>query len=358
MAIYEVESESIKPIPEAHFAKLGLKERGDLQRLIRDRIEVVAPDTMVLAEEFGNWEDSRRRIDLLALDREANLVVIELKRNEDGGFMDLQAIRYAGMITGMTFDQAVAAHQAYRTARGIEGDAQETILEFLGWGEPDEDAFAGDVRLVLVSAEFSKELTSAVMFLNERELDIRCVRVKPYSLEDRVLVDVQQVLPLPEASDYVVKLREKAREERRKQRSSKDLTKFDVTIVDETEAHLPKRRAIFRVVRHLCDRGITPEEISKLLDRPHHRTWREAPGELDSEEFTEAATEAARAGGPVFDPRRWWVEDDELIVSAGTTYAFTKMWGLNTEEAIKSMLKAFPHLEISVRRSGEEGEAG
>jgi hypothetical protein len=152
MAIYEVESESITPIPEARFAELGLKERGDLQRLIRDRIEVVAPDTLVLAEEFGNWEDSRRRIDPLALDRDANLVVIELKRNEDGGFMDLQAIRYAGMVTGMTFDQAVAAHQAYRTSRGKEGDAQEAILEFLGWGESDEDAFAGDVRLVLVSA--------------------------------------------------------------------------------------------------------------------------------------------------------------------------------------------------------------
>ena len=62
MAIYEIESDSIRPLPEVSFAELGLKERGDLQRLIRDRIEVVAPDTMVLAEEFGNWEDSRRRI--------------------------------------------------------------------------------------------------------------------------------------------------------------------------------------------------------------------------------------------------------------------------------------------------------
>ncbi len=357
MAIYEVESESIRPIPEARFAELGLKERGDLQRLIRDRIEVVAPDTMVLAEEFGNWEDSRRRIDLLALDREANLVVIELKRNEDGGFMDLQAIRYAGMVTGMTFDQAVAAHQAYRVARGIEGDAQEAILEFLGWGEPDEDAFAGDVRMVLVSAEFSKELTSAVMFLNERELDIRCVRVKPYSLEDRVLVDVQQVLPLPEASDYTVKLREKAREERRKQRSGRDLTKFDVTIGGFTETHLPKRKAIFRVVKHICDQGISPEEISKVLPRSHDRMWRHAPGELDSEEFIEAASAAARAGGPAFELRRWWVEDDELIVSSETTYAFTKMWGLLTEEAIEGILNAFPNLKISVRRSGEQSDA-
>ena len=47
---------------------------------------------MVIAEEFGDWGASRRQIDLLCIDKEANLVVIELSRTEDGGFMALQAI--------------------------------------------------------------------------------------------------------------------------------------------------------------------------------------------------------------------------------------------------------------------------
>ena len=45
----------------------------------------IAPETLVISEEFGEWEDSRRRIDLLGLDKDARLVVIELKRTEDGG---------------------------------------------------------------------------------------------------------------------------------------------------------------------------------------------------------------------------------------------------------------------------------
>ncbi len=53
---------------------------------------MIAPDLLVVSEEFGEWDDSRRRIDLLAIDRDANLVVIELKRTEDGGHMELQAI--------------------------------------------------------------------------------------------------------------------------------------------------------------------------------------------------------------------------------------------------------------------------
>jgi RecB family endonuclease NucS len=55
--------------------------------IFREQVEIVAPDTLVVAEEFGEWEDSRRRIDLLGLDKDANLVVIELKRTEDGGHM-------------------------------------------------------------------------------------------------------------------------------------------------------------------------------------------------------------------------------------------------------------------------------
>ena len=37
----------------------------------------------MIAEEFGEWEDCRRRIDLLGIDKGANLVVIELKRDEE-----------------------------------------------------------------------------------------------------------------------------------------------------------------------------------------------------------------------------------------------------------------------------------
>jgi hypothetical protein len=72
----------------------------------------------------------------------------------------------------------------------------------LGWEHPDEAEFAADTRIVLLSGEFSKEITTAVLWLNERDLDIRCVRLRPYSLDGRTLLDIQQVMPLPEATEY------------------------------------------------------------------------------------------------------------------------------------------------------------
>jgi hypothetical protein len=68
-----------------------------------------------------------------------------------------------------------------------------------------------------VSGEFSKEVTTAVLWLNDRGLDIRCVRLRPYSLSGRTLLDIQQVIPLPEATEYQVQLRRKEAEKRQSQ---------------------------------------------------------------------------------------------------------------------------------------------
>ena len=113
---------------------------------------MISPETLVIAEEFGEWEDSKRRIDLLGIDRDANIVVIELKRTEDGGHMELQAIRYAAMVSTLTFEKVVEIYDAYLKRVGKESDAQTSILEFLSWEGPDEDLFAQDVHTVLASA--------------------------------------------------------------------------------------------------------------------------------------------------------------------------------------------------------------
>lgn len=217
MPVYRISPDKIEALSKTSFPQRGIKERADLQRLLRANIGVVTnpdapeqPGVLVIAEEFAEWDDSKRRIDLLGVDDKANLVVIELKRDDDGGHMELQAIRYAAMVSGMTFARAVEVFQAYLDKDKAGQDARGTLLEFLGWDEPHEDDFARDVRILLVAADFGKELTTAVLWLNERDLDIRCVRLKPYANGDQTIVDAQQVVPLPEAEEYMVRVREKA----------------------------------------------------------------------------------------------------------------------------------------------------
>jgi hypothetical protein len=224
MPLYEMTPNAFRPITQASFANMRVRERDDLQRLLRTQIEVLSDDLYVLAEEFGDWEDSRRRIDLLAIDRQANLVVIELKRTNDGGHMELQAIRYASMISAMTFERAEQIHGEFLARMGEPPDeAKSRMLEFLGWDDADEESFAPDVRILLVSEDFGKELTTAVLWLRDRDIDIRCIRLRPYQDGESRLIDVQQIIPLPEAHEYQIQLREKEQVGRKKRAERYDV---------------------------------------------------------------------------------------------------------------------------------------
>ena len=224
MPLFEMTSDAFRPLSRASFADLKVRERDDLQRLLRSQIDVLGDDLYVLTEEFGDWDDSRRRIDLLAIDPQANLVVIELKRTNDGGHMELQAIRYASMISAMTFERAEQIHAEFLVRMGESAEEARTrMLTFLGWDEPDEENFAPDVRIVLVSEDFGKELTTAVLWLRDRDIDIRCIRLRPYLDGEKRLVDVQQIIPLPEANEYQVQIREKEQVGRKKRAERHDV---------------------------------------------------------------------------------------------------------------------------------------
>lgn len=85
MALYRYSSGSLEPVDKTSLAAEKIRERQDLQRALRQRIDVLGDDLLVVAEEYAVFKDSRRRVDLLALDRAGTLVVIELKRTDTAG---------------------------------------------------------------------------------------------------------------------------------------------------------------------------------------------------------------------------------------------------------------------------------
>ena len=349
MPIFELGKESILPIEKTSFASSGHKERNDLQRLLRDQIEVVADDVLVIAEEFGEWSDSRRRIDLLGIDKNANLVVIELKRTDDGGHMELQAIRYSAMISTLTARQAIEGYNAYLTQRGIDGDAEQLILEFLEWTEIDEDSFAQDVRIVLVSADFSRELTTAVIWLNDKDLDVRCVRIRPYNHDGKTLIDVQQVIPLPETADFQIQVKEKKRQERAARTTNSDFTRHDITVNSIEYKNQWKRNSILLVVKALIAKGIgIPELRDFFREMGRGSAFLEVPGEIsDANMFCDIAELAHSKQGKKFNARRWHTADDDLIVYDGNTYVFSNQWGRRWPATMQEIQQRYPQINLS-----------
>lgn len=347
MPIYKLEGDKIKELTKTTFSNEKISEARDLQKFIINSIETIEQDLLVISSEFGDWEESRRRIDILCLDKDANLVVIELKRTEDGGHMELQAIRYAAMVANMTFEKAVKAHSKYlKNHSNTEKDPEGEILKFLEWDEANEDDFANDVRIILVSADFSKEITTSVLWLIEREIDIKCIRIRPQKDGENLYFDIQQIIPLPETADYQVKLREKAAEQRQARRESKrDYSKFDLIINGTRFENLNKRQTMITTINHCVNSNISPTELMELTG---NRRWIWVNKICQTRAaFEEEDIQNVRR----YDPSRWFNADHELLQSEGKTYAFSNQHGKGTYEFVNRIFEKYPQLIGEINRS-------
>ena len=231
MAIYKMSGnkKELAKVDPTSFHNEGVLERNHLQRMLRDQPDVLEERLLIISEEFGDWQDSKRRIDLLGIDAAGRLVVIELKRGESGELMDLQAIRYAAMVANMTFQQTVATYQAYLEKRADPEDdpveenaAENSLRERFGSTDGSDPVINTEIpRIILVSENFSKELTTCIMWLNDSWLnnhenaqEIKCIRLEPHKNGDEIFVESSVIIPLPEASNYRIQHRKREQETR------------------------------------------------------------------------------------------------------------------------------------------------
>src|SRR5260370_595086 len=86
------------------------------------------------------------------------------------------------------------------------------IKEREGLQLPPDEAIdiSTEVRILLVAGDFSREITTAVLWLNRFDgMDIRCVQLVAYEINGRNYLDIEQVIPLPQAADYQVQIQKK-----------------------------------------------------------------------------------------------------------------------------------------------------
>lgn len=351
MGLFEVTGQGLVERESSRFKALEMQERRDIQRLLRDHIAALGEDLLVIGEEYGHWQDARRRIDLLALDKTSRLVVIEIKRTDDGGHMELQALRYAAMVSSMGFPEVLEAYTEYcRVHRDEEDfDPRADLEAFLDVTEDDEEpVISSDVRIVLVSADFGREITTAVLWLNGFEgMDIRCVRLVPYDLNGSVLLDIQQVIPLPEAADYQVRMRRKGAARERARQDTRDFSRYHIIVDGEELPDENKRGAIRVMVEQLVRCGVSPAEIQPLFRPTQFRSFE---GILTPEQLQEACA----ALRPNDKRERWFGKYPIVDEAAGRTYVVSKGWGLNTEQQLQTLADAFPEAKVSFKRADSD----
>lgn len=99
-------------------------------------------------------------------------------------------------------------------------------MSFLGAESVAEIELPRIPRIVLISSQFNKEITTTVLWLNEMfgatgdesgelaepGMDITCLEVSVYELNGNRVLHFDQIIPIPEAGDYQIRSRAKSRE--------------------------------------------------------------------------------------------------------------------------------------------------
>ncbi|MYC31514.1 MAG: hypothetical protein F4X65_15730 [Chloroflexi bacterium] len=257
MAIYKIKgNEELEEVKSSSLFREGIKEVADLQRLLRNEPNVLEEKLFIIDEEFSNWQDSSRRIDLLALDDTGRLVVIELKRGDSGAHMELQAIRYAAMVGVFTPEDI------------LEGDAAEGVRQHLD-SNNIEEIHTENPRIMLVAEGFSTELTTSVLWLNQRGLEITCIQLQVYRNGEEILLEASQVIPVPGTEGLIVKRKDRSKKVESSQRQPASIKNLqaggDAFLKTISEASDDFREGLNRLYAFATQ--LEKEELTTLVTR-------------------------------------------------------------------------------------------
>ncbi|KJS08973.1 MAG: membrane protein [Gammaproteobacteria bacterium BRH_c0] len=224
----------ITPIEAKRFAELRFGERKHLQEWLEHCPQALAQgdgeELLIIQKEFDGFDDTRERLDLLALDKEGNLVIIENKLDDSGRDVVWQALKYASYCASLSTQQVVDIYQRYLNQKAVEENsaparAEDRLIEFLEVDDLESVQLnrIRTQRLMLVAARYRKEVTSTVLWLSQFGIACQCFKVTPYQAGSELFLNVEQIIPTPESSDFMIgmvakEVEEKSADNEQKQR--------------------------------------------------------------------------------------------------------------------------------------------
>lgn len=240
--LYDKKSKIIEPCKETNLRDHSLLERQDLEKWIENYPEMLGEDLLILTTEYDRFDKTNERLDLLALNKGGSLVIIELKRDDSGKYVDLQALKYAAYCSTLRLQDIVDLFQKYLAQNGkqiTKEEAEQNILDFI---ENDEfEEIDEKPRIILVSKEFRSEVTACVLWLRKFGIHITCVKLSPYELSDgNIALDSSVLIPLPEATEFMVQAEKKESAEYSHTVSQAEYLKFYSDLVSRMKKQIPR----------------------------------------------------------------------------------------------------------------------
>lgn len=214
MYLIDIQNNRIKNLTKKTFSGLGFRERQHLQEWLAYKPEALGEDLLIIQKEFDGFNDTNERLDLLALDKSGNIVVIENKLDDTGRDVTWQVLKYASYCATLTKEQIRAIYQNYLDKHALEEDANAKLSDFYNLEYDEIRLNQGQTqRIIIVAANFRKEVTSTVLWLLNYKLRIQCFKAIPFALENQLFLTLEQILPPKDTEDFIISMADKTQDD-------------------------------------------------------------------------------------------------------------------------------------------------
>lgn len=107
--MYKVDTNNneLTEIALSSFSGLKLKERHDLQEWLVNNPEVFGEELLIIQKEFDGFDGTKERLDILALDKNGNVVVIENKGDNSGRDVVWQNLKYVSYCSTLSKNEII-----------------------------------------------------------------------------------------------------------------------------------------------------------------------------------------------------------------------------------------------------------
>lgn len=222
--MYQIDTQQnrIKNLKKKTFNELGFKERAHLQEWLANEPQALGEAFLIIQKEFDGFNGTNERLDLLALDKEGNLVIIENKLDDTGKDVTWQVLKYASYCSTLNKEHIKDIYQSYLDKTGSGENAVNKLSTFYNQEFEEIALNPGHTqRIILVAANFRKEVTSTVLWLLNYKLRIQCFKATPFALGDQLFLTMEQIIPTKDTEDFVISMADKNQDEINTQESLK-----------------------------------------------------------------------------------------------------------------------------------------
>ncbi len=192
--LWKIEEDSPRPVDPD---KLNLESR--LENWIRRDIGLVNDDLLVIGQQVPT--EHTGDIDLLAIDSEANLVILELKRDRTPRDVVAQTLDYASYVQtlGLSEIQEIASNADFLDGKSLEDTFREKFGEDLP--EPVNQAH----RMYIIASSLDSATERIIEYLSETHgVDINAATFAYFNVDDKEMIGRSMLLDEEKVQTRVV----------------------------------------------------------------------------------------------------------------------------------------------------------